>query len=405
MLKDARTIKNFTAIKEADIHAFLKSATAAQLKKAILFKDFAVSETKLADGAPRTLVVKITTANPDRSKDTVQPSGMVADNFLKNPVVLYAHDYKDIPIAKCTGLKVTDDGVLATVQFPDEGVNPKSDIVYQMYKGGFLNAWSIGFMPLDFDENDAGGYNFKSWELFEFSGVPVPDNAEALTVMRSKGIDVDLLIGKKEVEDPKPADPVEPEKPAEPAPADPAPVDPAPADPPAPEVKEVVAKDINEVIALAYVLDELHYFIRMFQQNGVSKESIDKLQQAIGLVMEVTQMQAVIGQKTIKLGEATIKSGRTISAKNEALLKECVDMHSKCMDNLKAVLDTVAETDDGDGADNEDDDKKEIAQLKPTLAKRLAKELRKTNRSTNLTLQLLNTIEREKKRGGENIND
>src|ERR1700730_16747610 len=168
------------------------------LKNQKIFKNFAAIETKVADSEPRTLVVKISTPTPDRSKDTVQPNGMLADNFLKNPVVMFAHNYADMPIAKCTGLKVQDTGILATGQFPDEGTYDKADTVYQMYKQAFLNAWSIGFMPLDYEENEQGGYNFKSWELFEFSSVPVPDNPEALTVMRSKGINVDAVLEKKE---------------------------------------------------------------------------------------------------------------------------------------------------------------------------------------------------------------
>src|SRR3984893_16853642 len=168
------------------------------LKNQKIFKNFAAIETKVADSEPRTLVVKISTPTPDRSKDTVQPNGMLADNFLKNPVVMFAHNYADMPIAKCTGLKVQDTGILATGQFPDEGTYDKADTIYKMYKDGFLNAWSIGFMPVDYEENEQGGYNFKSWELFEFSSVTVPDNPEALTVMRSKGINVDAVFEKKD---------------------------------------------------------------------------------------------------------------------------------------------------------------------------------------------------------------
>lgn len=158
-----------------------------------IFKDFSAVETKAADGASRTLIVKISSPNADRSRDTVDQMGVVVDNYMKNPVVLFAHNYSDMPIAKCVDLKVAADGIIATVEFPPEGVYAKADVIYQMYKGGFLNAWSIGFMPLEYEENAEGGYAFKKWEMFEFSSVPVPDNPEALTVMRSKGIDVDLL--------------------------------------------------------------------------------------------------------------------------------------------------------------------------------------------------------------------
>src|SRR5579885_3314054 len=287
-----------------------------------LFKNFTAVETKVADGQPRTLVVKISDPEPDRSKDTVQPMGMDASNFEKNPVVLFAHNYSDLPIAKCVGLKATADGILATVQFPEEGVYPKADTIYRMYKEGILNAWSIGFMPTDYEENNQGGYNFKTWELFEFSSVPVPDNPRALTIMRSKGIDPTPVLEVKEGNEPKEGDePAEGEQPkegdqpkeGEPAePTEPAAPEPKVADMTVSELKALISpavekKDINEVIALSYVLDELHYFIRAFQQNGVSQESIDKLQQALALVMEVTQMQAVLGEKSIQLKDFKVK--------------------------------------------------------------------------------------------------
>jgi len=169
-----------------------------------IFKNFSVAETKVAEGAPRTLVVKITSSNPDRSNDVVDPKGMDSEHFMANPIVLFAHQYDELPVAKCTNLKVLDDGVLATVEFLPEGKYAKSDIIYYMYKNGFLNAWSVGFMPKGDDaymENDLGGYDFKQWELLEFSSVPVPANAEALTVMRSKGFNVDALFKKEEKTD------------------------------------------------------------------------------------------------------------------------------------------------------------------------------------------------------------
>src|SRR5215212_1603552 len=83
-------------------------------QKEKIFKNFE-SEVKVADDIKRTLLVRISTSNPDRSKDTVQPDGMQYDHFMKNPVVLFAHNYASKPIAKCTSLKVDSKGVTATV--------------------------------------------------------------------------------------------------------------------------------------------------------------------------------------------------------------------------------------------------------------------------------------------------
>jgi len=64
-------------------------------------------------------------------------------------------------------------------------------MLYQMYKGGFMSAVSVGFMP---DERvwseEQGGIRFLSQEMLEFSAVPVPANPEALMLAAKGGIDV-----------------------------------------------------------------------------------------------------------------------------------------------------------------------------------------------------------------------
>lgn len=373
------------------------------LKNQKIFKNFAAIETKVADNEPRTLVVKISTPTPDRSKDTVQPNGMLADNFLKNPVVMFAHNYADMPIAKCTGLKVQDTGILATVQFPDEGTYDKADTIYKMYKDGFLNAWSIGFMPMDYEENEQGGYNFKSWELFEFSSVPVPDNPEALTVMRSKGINVDAVLEKKE----ETADELAEDDETEPYTDDTKVTDltvgdlkdifedvlESGDDDETKQVESVEQKDVNEVLVLSYVLDCLSYFISYFKDNNVSQTSIDKLTQALALVLDVTKEQAELGKK-----EFVAKTGRTISAKHEEMLKDACDHMDKASESVKTVLTSVA-TESDDEKPNNDDGKSVV--LVDTFFQKLANSLKTNNQKQDLTLRLLKTIVSEKEKGGE----
>lgn len=378
------------------------------LRNEKLFRDLPSVETKAGE-RPRTLIVRISTPEVDRSKDIVEPMGMQATNFLKNPVVLFAHKYDEMPIAKCVDLRATDAGILATVEFLEEGVYNKSDIVYRMYKEGFLNAWSIGFSANDYDENEFGGYTFKKWELFEFSSVPVPDNPGALTVMRSKGIDVDALKEKG-----KPATTEKKEAPKEEK------TEEKPEDKqeqPKEEVKETdkpkasepapVQKDVGEVVQLAYVLDTLSWFIYLFEENGVSKASIDKLNQALGLVLQVVQEQADLGKKSFDLADfpntkegvkILAKAGRTISAKNEGQLKEALELLKTATDKVQTVVDTVAEQEEEAEPDKS---------AQESLYKRLAsqvdgtkKQLKKADKEVGLTLKLLNAIKSEK--GGEN---
>jgi hypothetical protein len=152
------------------------------------------ADTKAAEGQDRTLIVTISTSSPDRSQDVVVPSGMISDKYMKNPVVAAFHRYSEPAIAKTLELQVTDNAVIAKLQFPPQGIYEKADQLYELYKAGFMNAWSIGFIPkeavdLDPDRPYSGGHRFEKWELLEYSAVLVPDNPEALTMLRSKGIE------------------------------------------------------------------------------------------------------------------------------------------------------------------------------------------------------------------------
>ena len=162
------------------------------------------ADTKTIEGE-RAFNVTITTTVTDRDGDIVEAKGAKLANFRKNPVVLMAHDYRGLPIARAENLEKTDDYIKSKVIFPPEGDYPLADTVYRLYKGKFMRAWSIGFIPIktedivDEDEKNnteilrRKGRRIKSWELLEFSGCSVPSNPEALNNMLGKGINIDTL--------------------------------------------------------------------------------------------------------------------------------------------------------------------------------------------------------------------
>ncbi len=156
------------------------------------------AETKQLEGEDRILIVKISTSNPDRSQDVVMPSGMMIDNYLRNPVVAAFHRYDKPSIGKTLEIQKTDDGVVAKVQFTPKGVSKTADQLYELYKGGFMNAWSIGFMPKKWSDRPDGGREFQEWELLEYSAVLVPDNPEALTLLRAKGVNPEKWLKAQE---------------------------------------------------------------------------------------------------------------------------------------------------------------------------------------------------------------
>lgn len=170
-------------------------------------------EVRAIDKENMTITHKINTKELDRYLTFVLPLGARIKNFLKNPTVLWLHNHDNnpakIPIAKCLKLRQEVDFIEATTQFNEK--DPLAVKVFQAYEDGFLNAWSIGFMPekykryseenredlnkaygLDVTEEqikDAGFWGIfviTEWELFEYSAVPVPGNPGCLTSEEDK---------------------------------------------------------------------------------------------------------------------------------------------------------------------------------------------------------------------------
>ena len=126
------------------------------------------------------------TANPDRMGDIIEQSGWVLDNFKKNPIILWQHRSGE-PIGRSSLTEITDKGLEIHIDFMPEDVNPFAHRIERMVKAGFLNAVSVGFDPIEYEERDTDSwsYRFIKQELLEVSVVTVPANAEALVVARS----------------------------------------------------------------------------------------------------------------------------------------------------------------------------------------------------------------------------
>lgn len=159
----------------------------------------AAFEWREVDETRRVIRMAITTERIDRYEDTIALDGWDLTAYRRNPVVLWAHDYSMLPVGRAEHLaieEITIDGapvraMVADIVFTPRGMHPFNDVVYEMLAGGFLNASSVGFRPLEwsFDE-ERFGVNFLRQELLEFSVVPVPANGDAIAQSRSAGIDI-----------------------------------------------------------------------------------------------------------------------------------------------------------------------------------------------------------------------
>ena len=161
----------------------------------MIYKTF-VYERKAVDPEQGIYELMPSAESSDRDSDILLAAGAQLDNFRKNPVVLYAHDYGGTPVAKATSIEaVPGMGLKSTIQFPQKGLSPFADEIHGLWAGMFLNAASVGFIPNKSEPRPGPngempqkgedyywpyGKIYTSWELLEFSIVPVPANADAL---------------------------------------------------------------------------------------------------------------------------------------------------------------------------------------------------------------------------------
>lgn len=155
------------------------------------------TEVKAIDETRRTIDFVISTAAVDRMKDSVSVSGWNYDNFMKSPVVLWAHDSSIPPVARAVSVTKSNDALMSTALFMERDISPFADSVFRMYIGKFLSAVSVGFIPVSYsfskEQGREYGLDFSAQELLEYSCCPVPANPEALISARAKGIDTEPL--------------------------------------------------------------------------------------------------------------------------------------------------------------------------------------------------------------------
>lgn len=159
-------------------------------KDALVLVSADIEETKQIDEDGNVHRFVISTQNPDRDKDVIQVHGWRFENYNKNPVVLFGHNYRSLPVAVGSSPSIEGDKVLSNADFSASKVDAFAETVRQFVKAKVLRASSVGFDPLKwvFDE-ERRGYDFVEQELLEWSIVPVPANAEALQLAKSLNLD------------------------------------------------------------------------------------------------------------------------------------------------------------------------------------------------------------------------
>ena len=125
----------------------------------------------------------LSTDDEDRHGDVISADGWVLDSYRENPVLLWAHDYRQPAIGRAAKVWVEPHRLLANMEFaPTEFAQE----IASLYRSGFQWGVSVGFKPLRYEERrdeKTGaflGLRFLEQELVEVSAVPVPANRRAL---------------------------------------------------------------------------------------------------------------------------------------------------------------------------------------------------------------------------------
>lgn len=128
------------------------------------------------DNEERTITARVSTADQDRDGEIVSPKGIDLKDYSRNPVLGWCHDYKHPAIGKALWSKIDKDGLICKFQFaPTQFAGD----IYTLYAGGYMRAFSIGFIPMEYDQKTK---THEKISLLEVSAVLVPANQNALVM-------------------------------------------------------------------------------------------------------------------------------------------------------------------------------------------------------------------------------
>ena len=120
-----------------------------------------------------------------RQPPELEFEGLSTENYLRNPVVMWAHDSMGrspsggLPIGRTLRLNRTQDGQIIA-EFEFLGDDPFAQRVRNAWDKGFLRAASISWIPVESVPVGDGRWRDTRSELLEWSIVSVPADPDAL---------------------------------------------------------------------------------------------------------------------------------------------------------------------------------------------------------------------------------
>jgi HK97 family phage prohead protease len=129
----------------------------------------------------------------DRYNTIIRASGWELGNFVRNPVILFGHEGRALPIGKGRAW-VSGSQLRLDVEFLPEELNPMAEQAMRILDAGLMGV-SVGFNPIAYEYNESREtgtaedfffppLDFTRTELLEVSVVTIPANPSALPVGR-----------------------------------------------------------------------------------------------------------------------------------------------------------------------------------------------------------------------------
>jgi len=147
-------------------------------------------ETKRINTEAKTIDVIASTPDLDRDGEVILPSAFARSiaSFKANPVILAGHQHRlangESPVIGAAipeTIKINDRELSFTMRFaPTKNGNEH----WTLYSEKFQNSFSVGFIPLKWEDRTIEGKSVRHYtdvELLEVSAVPVPSNASAVS--------------------------------------------------------------------------------------------------------------------------------------------------------------------------------------------------------------------------------
>jgi len=132
------------------------------------------------------MLIPMSTDSMDRDGESIDMGAWkkTLPSFRKRPILLSSHNYGDLrkQIGEFTSIKASEEGLMAKPKYYINEGNEEADWAFNLAQKG-MAAFSVGFIPLAFDEGDGKKSPRRTYtevELLEISQVCVPSNREAM---------------------------------------------------------------------------------------------------------------------------------------------------------------------------------------------------------------------------------